>query len=497
MTTALIQVAAVDRERVAVIDPSGTYTYNRLDTEAWRVASALLSDRPTLAGARVAYLVTPGYQYAVLQEGIWRAGGVAVPLAQSHPPPELEYVLRDTAADVVVCDARSRARLGSLPTEVGVRLMLVEDMVTSDAVVHKSQVCGDDPALIVYTSGTTGKPKGAVSSHATLSAQIGSLVTAWEWSSSDRLLLTLPLHHIHGILNGLRSALAARATCEIHPTFDVGQVWSRLASGEITVFTAVPTMYQRLIAGWEAASADDRRQWSAGAAMARLMMSGSAALPVSVLHRWRDITGHTLLERYGMTEIGMALSNPLHGDRRPGSVGVPLPGVEVRLVGDDGVCVEEGEPGELEVRGPTVFQEYWGRPAETEASFRAGYFRTGDVAALEDGMYRLLGRTSIDIIKTGGFKVSALEIESALCEHAAIAACAVVGVPSDEWGETVAVAVQLRVGQSLTLSELQAWARERLAPYKIPRDLQLVEALPTNVMGKTIKSDVRRLFSGL
>ncbi len=496
MTTALLRVATVDRERTAVIDPSGSYTYGRLDSDAWRVASALLPDRSTLAGARVAYLVTPGYQYAVVQEGIWRACGIAVPLALSHPLPELAYVLRDTAADLVICDTPSRGRLGTLPADVGVRLMMVEDMLAAEAVGRESAVCTDDPALIVYTSGTTGKPKGAVSTHATLVAQIASLVTAWEWSPADRLLLALPLHHIHGILNGLRSALAARATCEIQPTFDAGQTWSRLASGEITVFTAVPTMYQRLIAGWEAASADERRHFSAGAATARLLMSGSAALPVSVLHRWREITGHTLLERYGMTEIGMALSNPLHGDRRPGSVGVPLPGVEVRLVGENGMCVEHGHPGELEVRGPSVFKEYWRRPTETEASFRAGYFRTGDMAVLEDGMYRLLGRTSIDIIKTGGFKVSALEIESALCEHAAIAACAVVGVPSDEWGETVGVAIELRAGESVTLAELQEWARERLAPYKIPRDLQVVTALPTNVMGKTIKSDVRRLFHG-
>ena len=499
MTTALLQVATGDRERTAVIDPSGSYTYGRLDTDAWRVANALLTHVPhgqTLAGARVAYLVTAGYQYAVVQEGIWRAGGIAVPLALSHPLPELEYVLRDTAADIVVCDARSRARLGSLPAEVGVPLLMVEDLLAGATAVRDCGVCPTDSALIVYTSGTTGKPKGVVSTHANLVAQVGSLLAAWEWSAADRLLLVLPLHHIHGILNGLRSALEAKATCEIHPTFDVDHCWSRLASGEITVFTAVPTVYQRLIAGWDAASADDRCRLSTGAAAARLMMSGSAALPVPVLQRWREISGHTLLERYGMTEIGMALSNPLRGDRRPGAVGVPLPGVEVRLVSEDGTPVGKGSPGELEVRGPSVFREYWQRPAETEAAFRAGYFRTGDMAVVEDGMYRLLGRTSVDIIKTGGFKVSAVEIENALREHAAIAACAVVGVPSDEWGETIAAAVELRTGASLALPELQEWARARLAPYKIPRDLLIVTALPQNVMGKTIKSEVRRLFQG-
>jgi malonyl-CoA/methylmalonyl-CoA synthetase len=494
MTTAVLQVATGDRARTAIVDPSGSYTYGRLDTDAWRVANALLDRRHTLAGARVAYLVTPGYQYAVVQEGIWRAGGIAVPLAISHPLPELEYVLRDTAADIVVCDARLRAQLGSLPAEAGVRLLMADDLLAGASAVRDAGVCPTDSALIVYTSGTTGKPKGVVSTHANLVAQVGSLLTAWEWSEADRLLLVLPLHHIHGILNGLRSALAAAAICEIHPNFDVDRCWSRLASGEITVFTAVPTVYQRLIAGWDAASAEDRRRLSTGAAAARLMMSGSAALPVPVLHRWREISGHTLLERYGMTEIGMALSNPLRGDRRPGAVGVPLPGVEVRLVSEDGKPVGDGIPGELEVRGPSVFKEYWQRPAETEAAFRSSYFRTGDMAVLEDGMYRLLGRTSVDIIKTGGFKVSAVEIEHALREHASIAACAVVGVPNEEWGETIAAAVELCAGASLSLPELQEWARARLAPYKIPRDLLIVTALPQNVMGKTIKSEVRQLF---
>ena len=243
MTTAILRVATGDRERTAVIDPSGSYTYGRLDTDAWRVANALLPHAPhgqTLAGARVAYLVTPGYQYAVVQEGIWRAGGIAVPLALSHPLPELEYVLRDTAADIVVCDKLSRARLGSLPAEVGARLLMVEDLLAGATTVRDCGVCPTDSALIVYTSGTTGKPKGVVSTHANLVAQVGSLLAAWEWSAADRLLLVLPLHHIHGILNGLRSALAAKATCEIHPNFDVDHCWSRLASGEITVFTAVP-----------------------------------------------------------------------------------------------------------------------------------------------------------------------------------------------------------------------------------------------------------------
>lgn len=215
--------------------------------------------------------------------------------------------------------------------------------------------------MILYTSGTTSRPKGVVTTHANIRAQVDSLLIAWEWRADDRILLTLPLHHVHGIINGLASALAAGATCEMLSAFDSDLVWDRLASGDITVFTAVPTIYHRLIAAWDHAPADVRRSRSAGAARLRLMMSGSAALPQPMMDRWREITGHTLLERYGMTEIGMALSNPLHGERRPGYVGVPLPGVEIRLVDEAGAALAavSGATGEIEVRGPGVFLEYW------------------------------------------------------------------------------------------------------------------------------------------
>jgi malonyl-CoA/methylmalonyl-CoA synthetase len=285
-----------------------------------------------------------------------------------------------------------------------------------------------------------------------------------------------------------------RATCEILPAFDAEVVWDRLASGDITVFTAVPTIYRRLIASWDAAREDVKRARSAGAQGLRLMMSGSAALPVKTLERWRDISGHTLLERYGMTEIGMALSNPLRGERRAGFVGMPLPGVEVRLLDESGQPVVDGTPGELEVRGPSVFKEYWQRPQDTRDAFRDGWFRTGDVAVVEEGAYRLLGRTSVDIIKTGGYKVSALEIEEVLRTHPDIAECAVVGVDDADWGERVSAAVELRPGADLSLAQLHEWAKPLLAPYKIPRAVRIVTTLPRNAMGKVVKPDVAALF---
>jgi len=481
-------------QRTAIVAADGIFTYHDLDEASQRIAGALLGDNDDLNQTRVAFLVSPSFAYAAVQRGIWRAGGVAVPLAISHPPPELEYVIRDAGASVVVADAAAMPRIAPLARAARARLVAVADALRASPAEGLPHLGSNRRAMIIYTSGTTGKPKGAVSSHQNIGAQIASLVEAWRWTPSDRLLLALPLHHVHGIINGLGCALAVRATCEILPEFDADAIWSRFASGGITVFTAVPTMYHRLIASWEAAPADVQRVRSEAARSLRLMMSGSAALPVRTLERWREISGHTLLERYGMTEIGMALANPIDGDRRPGTVGQALPDVEVRLVDEQGHEVADGTPGELEVRGPTVFLEYWQRDEETRAAFRDGWFRTGDVAVLEQGSYRLLGRTSVDIIKTGGYKVSALEIEEVLRLHPAIAECAVVGVADHDWGERVSAAVELRSGTSLSLDELQRWAKSQLAPYKIPRALQQVSALPRNAMGKVVKPQVAGLF---
>ena len=480
--------------RPALIGRDGTYTYGDLDVASRRVAAALLQGQDDLAEARVTFFVAPSCAYAAVQRGIWRAGGVAVPLAISHPPAELEYVVRDSGASAVVADASVAAVLGPIAHAAGARFVTTEEALAAPTADHLPHIGAPRRGMIVYTSGTTGRPKGVVTTHSNIGAQISSLIEAWGWSPSDRLLLVLPLHHVHGIINGLGSALAVRATCEILPAFDAAVVWDRLASGEISVFTAVPTIYHRLIASWDAASETVRRARSAGVRRLRLMMSGSAALPVKTLERWRAISGHTLLERYGMTEIGMALSNPLHGERRAGFVGTALPGVEVRLVDESAQPVADGMPGELEVRGPAVFKEYWQRPQDTRDAFRAGWFRTGDVAVVEQGAYRLLGRTSVDIIKTGGYKVSALEIEEVLRTHPDIAECAVVGIDDADWGERVSAAVELRPGTDLSLAQLHEWAKPLLAPYKIPRALRVLAALPRNAMGKVVKPDVAALF---
>ena len=258
---------------------------------------------------------------------------------------------------------------------------------------------------------------------------------------------------------------------------------------------AVPTIYVKLIQALDGLPRDARQPIVDGFAGMRLMISGSAALPASVHEMWSTLTGQKLLERYGMTEIGMGLSNPYDGERRPGAVGHPLPGVEIRLKAESGEMVTEGEqPGEIQVRGPGVFNEYWNRPEITASSFEDGWFRTGDIAVLRDGYYHIMGRQSVDIIKSGGYKLSALEIEAALMDHPDIRECAVVGVPDETWGEAVAAAVVLETGKTLDIAALRNWCRDRLSHYRIPQQLLVVGQLPRNAMGKVTKPAVTKMF---
>ena len=481
------------RDSIALRDQAGTCTYGELLSSSAAVASSLLNGSDDLAEQRIAFLIAPSANWVAVQWGIWRAGGVAVPLPIGATRTELEYFLDDAEVSAVIFEPG----LGSLANEIAIdrniRSASCYDLL-GGTLQDLPTITPDRRAMMLYTSGTTSKPKGVVTTHAAITAQVSSLVEAWEWTSTDSIVLCLPLHHVHGIINVVSSALWAGATCIMLPRFDALAIWQLIAEGSLTLFMAVPTIYMRLIAAWEVAPPAQRATWSAACSRLRLMVSGSAALPVSTLERWREITGHTLLERYGMTEIGMALSNPLHGERVPGTVGRPLPGVSVQLVNDDGILVPDGTAGEIEVRGETVFREYWKRPEATAEAFRNGWFRTGDTAVVERGMYRILGRTNIDILKTGGHKLSALEIEETLRTHPSITECAVVGVPDPEWGERVAAAIVLRDGHALALADLRSWCRELMAAYKLPSRLIIAETLPRNAMGKVMKPAVTALF---
>jgi malonyl-CoA/methylmalonyl-CoA synthetase len=493
MSILLTARAAQFAQRTAIIAPEGIFSYQDLLEASERVASFLLQGATDLNQRPVAFLAPPGWHYVALQWGIWRAGGIATPLSLFHPRPELEYVVDDTHPAVVVAHPDYIDPLRSIAEERGLRFG-----VTTEAMDYHSQqlpvVSPDRRAMILYTSGTTGKPKGVVTTHENIAAQITSLVQAWEWTEDDHILNILPLHHVHGIVNVIACALWVGAKCEISPKFDAGEVWNRISRGDLTLFMAVPTVYAKLIDAWEKASPKDQSRMSGGCHKMRLMVSGSAALPVSTLERWKEISGHVLLERYGMTEIGMAISNSLHGERFPGCVGTPLPGVQIALMDETRGLAGPGAPGEIVVRGPNVFLEYWGKPNETQKTFRDGWFLTGDVAVEENGIYRILGRSSVDIIKTGGYKVSALEIEETLLTHPDIKEVAVVGIPDPTWGERVCAAVVMSPGAKLDQDSLRAWGKERLATYKVPKDAIALDELPRNAMGKVSKPELKKII---
>lgn len=489
----LFEQAKQHQGRIAIIDSEGIFTYKQLLGASAKVATSLLGEAADLQEMRVAFLAPPGFQYVTVKWGIWRAGGAAVPLSVLYPRPELEYLIENSDAEIVVAHPDFEEKMRPIAKKQGRRFLLTTAMFGAEPTVLP-KIDLNRRAMILYTSGTAGRPKGVVSTHKNIEAQVKSLITAWEWTHDDHILNVLPLNHIHGIINVLTCALWAGATCEMLPGFEAEVVWARIIKGNLTLFMAVPTIYVKLIASWKRASLGRRKTMSAACSKMRLMVSGSAPLPVSVIREWKDISGHVLLERYGMTETGMVLSNPLHGERVPGYVGTPLPDVKVRLVDEKGKLAKTGTQGEIQVKGPGVFLEYWRKPDATKNAFRDVWFCTGDIAVVENGNYRLLGRSSVDIIKTGGYKVSALEIEEVLCTHPDIEECAVVGVEDVEWGERVSAALVLKKGSDLTLDSLREWVKERLVVYKVPTQMRIIDDLPRNMMGKVSKSKVAQLF---
>jgi malonyl-CoA/methylmalonyl-CoA synthetase len=490
----LIARARAHASSVAFRSPQSTTTYQDLLDRSAALATVLLAGADDLKEARVALLAPAGASYVAAQWGLWRAGAVKVPICLTATEPEWEYSLTDSGASAVMADAASAKKIAPLCARLGLRVIDID--APAGPAGKLPELTPARRAMILYTSGTTSKPKGVVTTHAHIAAQIESLIKAWAWHASDCIPLFLPMHHIHGIINVTCCALWAGATIEPFVKFDQPAILDRVKAEAYTLFMAVPTIYVKLIQALEAATPADRAAVVAGFQRMRLMVSGSAALPASVHEQWTALTGQKLLERYGMTEIGMAISNPLRGERRPGAVGQALPGVEIRLKAENGdVITAEDTPGEIQVRGSNVFTEYWGKPAATAESFEAGgWYRTGDMAVLETGYYRIMGRLSVDIIKSGGYKLSALEIEAALLEHPDIAEVAVLGLPDDTWGEAVSAAVVTKNGADLALPALREWCKSRLSVYKIPQRLVLVKELPRNAMGKVTKPAVRGLF---
>jgi malonyl-CoA/methylmalonyl-CoA synthetase len=477
-------------EGATVRDKAGVHSRASVALGARRIAAALLGERASLDGDRVAIFVEPSVAFVHALLGVLGAGGTLTVLSPLHTANESNFLLGDCGAIALIVSNEMSARavelapdLRRVPASLG-----ADEAAKERAFVARNAT---DDALQLYTSGTTGKPKGAILSHGNLAVQMQLLAGAWGWSESDVLLHALPLHHMHGLVIALMTALGAGACTHLMP-FDAPALLR--AMHEATVFMAVPTMYQKLLAALDAASPDERAHFERGASHLRLSTSGSAALPVTFGERWRSITGAYPLERFGMTEIGVGLTTPLVGERRPGHVGFPLPSVETRIVDERG---QDAEVGELWVRGPSVFERYHARPAETAASFVAAgaserpWFRTGDTVTRSepDGAFKILGRSSVDIIKSGGYKLSALEIEEALREHPAVAEVAVIGLPDEVWGERVVACVVPRPGQDAACNEaaIRAHARSLLASYKVPKEVHVLGELPKNQLGKVIK----------
>ena len=489
----LITEAALNQsDKIAIIASGKSFSYKTLLQASQQFATHLLDVNNDLVGARIAFMVDPGFDYVKVQWGIWQAGAVAVPLCISHPLPSLQYVLEDTGATILVISPQYHDLLAAYALEHSIRLIVL-DRVPEPAIAVMPNIDPQRNAMILYTSGTTNKPKGVVTTHANIAAQIKSITSAWQYAPTDHTLCVLPLHHVHGIINVVSATLSMGGTVEFVSSFSVDDIFSRFLKGDINVFMAVPTIYFKLIAAFEMLDVADRQQLKNAMKKFRLMVCGSAALPVSVMQQWEEVSGHVLLERYGMTEIGMGISNPYEGLRKPGSIGMPLPGVSVRLVDEHMQPVINGEAGEIQIKGENVFKEYWNKPDATAKEFTPdGWFKTGDVAVVEEGYYRILGRSSVDIIKSGGYKLSALEIEEVLRTHAMVDDCAVVGIADDEWGELVVAAVVAKPG--LDQHQLNQWMRTQMPTYKTPRKYLLVKELPRNAMGKVVKNEVKTMF---
>lgn len=483
----------INREKIAVIEGENKWTFNQLDESSRQICFGILQLKNQVKGKCIAYMVDPGFDYVIVQQAIWLSGAIAVPLCLSHPLPSLQYVIEDTAAEIIIISGQYESLLSDYCQQHQINLMVL-DHNTKSSPSPLSELSDEDPAMILYTSGTTNKPKGVILSHGNLKAQMETLIHAWEWSDKDHTLCVLPLHHVHGIVNVVGCANRIGAICEFLPAFSAEKVFELFMKGEINVFMAVPTIYFKLIAYWETLAKEKQEALYNAMSKFRLMVCGSAALPVSIMEKWKVISGHTLLERYGMTEIGMGISNPYHGERRAGFVGKPLPGVSIRVVDETYNDIANEEPGEILIKGANVFTSYWQKPDETLKAFTTdGWFKTGDMCVVENGYYKIIGRSSVDIIKSGGYKISALEIEEVLRTHESVKDCAVVALSDEEWGEKIVVAVVGEKPQDDSL--LSKWIRTQLPNYKCPKYYIWVDELPRNAMGKVVKTEVKKLFN--
>jgi malonyl-CoA/methylmalonyl-CoA synthetase len=478
----------------------GTLSYG----EAWR-QSAQLAQALVAAGLqpgeRVAAQVEKSATAVLLYLATLRAGGVYVPLNTAYTLPEMEYFLEDAAPRIVVCAPEKRRQMLPLAERFGGAALLTLGVDAGSgtlAVAASGQSAGfadvaraaADPAAILYTSGTTGRSKGAVLTHGNLLSNAQTLAEIWRFVPADVLVHALPVFHIHGLFVAINTVLAARAALILLPRFEPAAVLAALPRA--TVLMGVPTFYTRLL--------QEPGLDPAACAHMRLFVSGSAPLLAETHRQWRERTGHAILERYGMSETGMNSSNPYAGERLPGSVGLPLPGVELRIADPaSGAPLAVGATGGIEVRGPNVFAGYWRQPEKTRAEFRDdGFFITGDVGRIDARGYLWIVGRAKDLIISGGYNVYPREVEEAIDAIAGVQESAVIGLPHADFGEGVtAVVVAPRRPAELDEAAVQRQLRARLAGYKIPKRVLFVAALPRNAMGKVQKNELRREHAAL
>ncbi|MBK7579962.1 MAG: AMP-binding protein [Myxococcales bacterium] len=490
----LFELAREREPHLAIIDDRERVTFGLLGARVTRVANQLRARG--LGGKRVALLVTQGSRWLEAFLGIIAADATAVPLSHLHPDAEQAWFVEVSRAAALLVSEETAARVAGYQGELPVlHIEALRDGAdgAGDGVRHEV-----DAAVILYTSGTTGKPKGALISQENLESTARLLGSAWQWSADDVLLHCLPLHHLHGLGIALLTSLLGGGTTRMLEKFDGPRLWEELAHA--SVLMGVPTMHKKLLDTFDAADSVTRTRWADSARNLRLVTSGSAALPATVGERWRELTGNYPLERFGMTEIGVGSSNPVDGERVPGSAGPALPGMLLRIVRDDGSDAPRGESGEIWLKGPSVFLGYDDNVAATREAFSDGWFRSGDTATFLEAEYvKILGRTSVDILKSGGYKLSALEIEEVLREHDAVADVAVVGLPDETWGEIAVAAVIAREGRAAELAgeTLRDFAKARIASYKVPKRVIVLDDFPRNPVGKVVKPELLKRLTKL
>jgi malonyl-CoA/methylmalonyl-CoA synthetase len=460
------------RDRAALEFRGESYTFGEIDERSNRLARLFL-DRGLHKGDRLCVYLANCVEMIDIFLACVKTGIIFVPVNILYRDREITHIVSDAEPAALITDAAISTTVPMWHpadlTEAAASLSSERPAITLD---------GDTPAGIIYTSGTTGTSKGAVLTHNNFASNAINLLICWQITETDRFLLGLPLFHVHALGNGLHCWLASGCLMRLLERFEHQKAAATMLDFRPTLFFGVPTIYVRLL-DLPAAEAQE-----IGRGM-RLFVSGSAPLPAQVLEDFRDLYGHTILERYGMSETIMNIGNPYCGERRPGSIGLPFPGISVKLLDAEGRPVPDGETGELYLRGPNVFAGYWKREEATKASFRDGYFRTGDLATrAPDGYYTLCGRKS-DLIISGGFNIYPREIEEFLQEQQGVQEVAVVGIPDRLRGE-VPVAF-IVCGEAFNAEALEAICRDKLASFKVPRAFLTLEQLPRNAMGKIQK----------